>query len=72
MIESLCRSMRYNASGGKSGSAFAKTLDGRFILKYCQRIELKSFLEIAPAYFDYMSKSLFHGLPSVCTYALFV
>ena len=64
-IESLARCMKFDACGGKSGSGFSKTQDDRFILKYVHRVELKFILENAMQYFDYMSRSSFHNLPSV-------
>lgn len=73
-IESLSRCKNWNAKGGKSGSTWAKTLDdryhslmcqasltcNRFVLKQVSRIELDSFIEFAPLYFEYICKSFFH------------
>ncbi|XP_043287999.1 1-phosphatidylinositol 3-phosphate 5-kinase [Venturia canescens] len=53
---SLCRSVQWAARGGKSGSAFCKTRDDRFILKELSRLELQIFLDFAPNYFAYMEK----------------
>jgi len=74
MIESLSRCFKWNASGGKSGSAFLKTrgkivtfpthilvyvcLDDRFIAKELSKPELQAMETFAPAYFDYMSSSV--------------
>lgn len=70
MVESLARCVKWDASGGKSGSAFLKTrglfgsafslfythhnLDDRFIAKELSRPELQTMETFAPAYFDYM------------------
>ena len=46
---------RWQASGGKSNAYFAKTLDGRFIIKSLCRSEKASFLDqIGPKYFQYL------------------
>jgi 1-phosphatidylinositol-3-phosphate 5-kinase len=63
-VESLSRSIKFDSKGGKTKSLFLKTLDERFILKSLSAIETQSFLKFAPDYFDYMSKCLFHNLPS--------
>jgi len=63
-IESLSRCQNWNAKGGKSGSTWAKTLDDRFLLKQVSRVELESFLEFAPLYFEYICKSFFHKVPT--------
>ncbi|KAJ7150253.1 hypothetical protein C8R46DRAFT_1166756 [Mycena filopes] len=44
--------------GGKSGSAFLKTRDDRFIAKELSRPELQTMETFAPAYFDYMSSAV--------------
>ena len=64
-IHSLSESHSWATSGGKSGANFAKTADGRFIAKSISRTELQMFLDCAPAYFEYLSKAFFHGLPTV-------
>ncbi|XP_024937173.1 1-phosphatidylinositol 3-phosphate 5-kinase isoform X2 [Cephus cinctus] len=53
---SLSRSVQWAARGGKSGSAFCKTRDDRFILKEMSRLEMQIFLDFAPNYFSYMEK----------------
>lgn len=74
MIESLARCVKWDASGGKSGSAFLKTRgkfspsmisdftklcqDDRFIAKELSRPELQTMETFAPAYFDYMSSAV--------------
>lgn len=61
-IQSLSRCVKWNSSGGKSGSNFLKTLDTRYILKELSKSELESFVSIAPFYFKYISQSMFHTL----------
>lgn len=63
-IQSLSRCARWNASGGASGSTFFKTLDDRFVVKQMSKAEMEAFLRFAPLYFEYMSQSLFHDLPT--------
>lgn len=63
-VESLSRSFKLDSKGGKSKSVFLQTHDKRFILKSLSAIEVQAFLKFAPDYFDFMSKCLFHGLPS--------
>lgn len=65
MIESLARCLKWDASGGKSGSAFLKTRDGRFIAKELSRQETDSMGKFAPSYFEYMSSALSGGRPSL-------
>ena len=59
-IQSLSQSREWDASGGKSGSTFSQTLDGRYILKYVKWGEMKMFLDTAHSYFDYMCLNVFH------------
>ncbi|KAF9567866.1 hypothetical protein CPC08DRAFT_807848 [Agrocybe pediades] len=65
MVESLSRCIKWNASGGKSGSAFLKTRDDRFIAKELSRPELQTMETFAPAYFDYMSSSIHTNRPTL-------
>ncbi|KAI9773037.1 MAG: 1-phosphatidylinositol-3-phosphate 5-kinase [Geoglossum umbratile] len=65
IVESLSRCVKWDSKGGKSGSVFLKTSDGRFVLKALSPIETQAFLRFAPAYFQLMSEALFHELPSV-------
>ncbi|KAG9038840.1 1-phosphatidylinositol-3-phosphate 5-kinase [Tulasnella sp. JGI-2019a] len=58
MIESLARCVKWDASGGKSGSAFLKSRDNRFIAKELSRSELDAMSKFAPKYFEYMSNSI--------------
>lgn len=64
-IESLSSAATWAASGGKSGASFSRTSDHRFVIKCISRTELQMFLDCAPAYFEYLSKAFFHGLPTV-------
>ncbi|XP_032879488.1 1-phosphatidylinositol 3-phosphate 5-kinase isoform X4 [Amblyraja radiata] len=53
-IRSLSHCVPWQARGGKSGAAFYATEDDRFILKQMPRLEVQSFLEFAPHYFNYI------------------
>jgi len=64
-LRSLSMARPWNAQGGKSGATFLKTLDGRFVVKRIARTELQMFLEYAPAYFEYLSKSFFHDMSTL-------
>ena len=64
-VKSLSASLSFAAVGGKSGASFSKTADDRFIVKSISRTELQMFLDCAPAYFEYLSKAFFHGLPTM-------
>ncbi|SCU98968.1 LADA_0H16490g1_1 [Lachancea dasiensis] len=63
-IQSLSRCVKWDSSGGKSGSAFLKTLDNRFVIKELSHTELDSFIKFAPSYFEYMAQAMFHDLPT--------
>ncbi|SSD58248.1 related to 1-phosphatidylinositol 3-phosphate 5-kinase FAB1 [Saccharomycodes ludwigii] len=63
-IQSLSRCVKWDSSGGKSGSAFLKTLDDRLIIKELSHSELDAFTRFAPNYFQYMSQAMFHDLPT--------
>ncbi|CAE6450888.1 unnamed protein product [Rhizoctonia solani] len=65
MIESLARCVKWDASGGKSGSAFLKTRDERFIAKELSKREVDDMETFAPLYFNYMSSALSEGRPSI-------
>lgn len=64
-IQSLSRCIKWDSLGGKSGSAFLKTLDNRLVIKQLSDSELNSFVRMAPSYFEFMAQALFHDLPSV-------
>lgn len=53
-ISSLSRSQSWHPQGGKSGSAFFRTEDERFVFKQLSRFELESFKKCAPYYCDYV------------------
>lgn len=63
-IQSLSRCIKWDSSGGKSGSAFLKTLDDRFVIKELSHSELDAFIKFSSSYFEYMSQALFHDLPT--------
>ncbi|KAF5332625.1 hypothetical protein D9611_005067 [Ephemerocybe angulata] len=65
IVESLARCVKWKASGGKSGSAFLKTQDDRFIAKELSRAELQTMETFAPAYFDYMSSAVNANRPTL-------
>ncbi|XP_055858683.1 putative 1-phosphatidylinositol 3-phosphate 5-kinase [Episyrphus balteatus] len=56
LARSLCRSVQWEARGGKSGSKFSKTLDDRFVLKEMSPKDIAIFENFAPNYFDYINK----------------
>ncbi|KAE8778076.1 1-phosphatidylinositol-3-phosphate 5-kinase [Hordeum vulgare] len=60
-ISSLSRCKKWNAQGGKSKAFFAKTMDGRFIVKQIMKTEFESFIEFAPDYFKHVNHSLDTG-----------
>ncbi|XP_074643443.1 1-phosphatidylinositol 3-phosphate 5-kinase-like isoform X3 [Tubulanus polymorphus] len=64
-IRSLSRCIHWMARGGKSGSAFCKTKDNRFVLKQMSRLEMQSFVEFAPHYFQYITKAYSDQQPTV-------
>ncbi|KAG8906077.1 1-phosphatidylinositol-3-phosphate 5-kinase [Tulasnella sp. 403] len=65
MLESLARCLKWDASGGKSGSAFLKSRDDRFIAKELSRSELDAMSKFAPKYFDYMSSAISAKRPTL-------
>jgi len=65
IIESLARCVKWDASGGKSGSAFLKTRDDRFIAKELSKSEMEAMATFAPAYLDYMSSAISAGRPTL-------
>lgn len=64
-VQSLSRCIKWDSTGGKSGSSFLKTLDDRFIIKELSHAELDAFVKFAPSYFEYLAQALFHDLPTV-------
>lgn len=57
--------MVWKALGGKSGSSFTKSADGRFVLKQMSRLELQSFVDFAPHYFAYITQAIEEKVRSV-------
>ncbi|KAF8946973.1 1-phosphatidylinositol-3-phosphate 5-kinase [Haplosporangium gracile] len=64
-IQSLARCMKWDTTGGKSGSSFLKTRDDRFIMKQLSKIELEAFIKFAPHYFRYMKEAIYNKQPTV-------
>lgn len=64
-IQSLSRCVKWDSSGGKSGSSFLKTLDDRLVVKQLSPTEFDAFMKFAPSYFEYMAQAFFHDLPTV-------
>ena len=60
-VASMRRCKGWNAQGGKSKALFAKSLDGRLVIKQINRSEFDSFLKFAPEYFKYLYSSLSSG-----------
>ncbi|XP_061042927.1 1-phosphatidylinositol 3-phosphate 5-kinase isoform X4 [Eubalaena glacialis] len=63
-IRSLSHSSPWQARGGKSGAAFYATEDDRFILKQMPRLEVQSFLDFAPHYFNYITNAVQQKKPT--------
>lgn len=55
-VQSLSRCFKWDSRGGKSGSAFLKTRDDRFVVKQLSRTELDGFSKFAPQYFTYLAE----------------
>jgi 1-phosphatidylinositol-3-phosphate 5-kinase len=68
-VQSLARCMKWDTTGGKSGSSFLKTRDDRFIMKQLSKIELEAFIKFAPHYFKYMQDAIFN---KVCFFFMFL
>lgn len=64
-VRSLSRCIRWIARGGKSGSTFCKTTDDRFILKQMSKLEVQSFSDLAPSYFQYINKACLEQKPTL-------
>ena len=64
IVESLSRCVKWNSSGGKSGSAFLKTRDDRFVVKELAPKESEHFLNWAPSYFEYMADCFYRDRPT--------
>ncbi|XP_072336106.1 1-phosphatidylinositol 3-phosphate 5-kinase isoform X2 [Scyliorhinus torazame] len=63
-IRSLSHCLPWQARGGKSGAAFYATEDDRFILKQMPRLEVQSFLDFAPHYFNYITTAVQQKRPT--------
>ncbi|KAK7498568.1 hypothetical protein BaRGS_00010228, partial [Batillaria attramentaria] len=63
-IRSLSRCYPWEARGGKSGSAFCKTNDDRFIMKQMSGMEVESFEKFGPQYFQYITKACSEKRPT--------
>ncbi|KAI8896889.1 hypothetical protein BC833DRAFT_595714 [Globomyces pollinis-pini] len=63
--QSLARCLKWDASGGKSGTFFMKTRDDWLVVKRLSQIEVEALISFSPAYFEYMSQAFFHELPTV-------
>ncbi|XP_078330913.1 1-phosphatidylinositol 3-phosphate 5-kinase-like isoform X6 [Crassostrea virginica] len=63
-IRSLSRCKVWEAKGGKSGSAFCKTHDNRFILKQMSSTEVEIFEKFGFEYFQYISKCYMEQRPT--------
>ncbi|XP_058834896.1 putative 1-phosphatidylinositol 3-phosphate 5-kinase [Topomyia yanbarensis] len=62
---SLCRSVRWEAQGGKSGSKFSKTIDDQFVLKEMSKTDISIFENFAPNYFEYLQQCLAKNQPTL-------
>lgn len=65
-VQSLARCIKWDALGGRSGSAFLKTRDDWLVIKQLSRQEVDALYKFAPAYFEYMSQAV-HRAVSVFT-----
>ena len=64
-LGSLSKSGEWSKNtGGKSKASFYKTFDERFILKDISENEFNMFLDNGLEYFQYISRYLFHKMPS--------
>ncbi len=55
----------WSASGGKSGAAFEKTDDDRFVIKHVKEDEFDMFVDNGAKFFQHMFRVLFEAQPSV-------
>nr|KAJ3421474.1 1-phosphatidylinositol-3-phosphate 5-kinase [Polyrhizophydium stewartii] len=56
-VQSLARCVKWDASGGRSGSSFLKTRDDWLVVKQLSRPEMDALYKFAPEYFDYMTQA---------------
>lgn len=66
-VPSLSRCFKWDSLGGKSGSAFLKTRDDRFVVKQLSRAELDGFSKFAPQYFAYVTDCMDASRPTALT-----
>ncbi|WFD27134.1 1-phosphatidylinositol-3-phosphate 5-kinase [Malassezia nana] len=66
-VLSLSRCVKWDSQGGKSGSAFLKTRDDRFVVKQLSRMELDGFSKFAPQYFAYLADCKAQARPTTLT-----
>jgi len=57
-IRSLRRCKKWNPTGGRSGSAWLKTADERFVLKAISKREIAHFLKAAHEYFNFIATTM--------------
>ena len=57
-ISSLRRCKQWNPTGGRSGTAWLKTADDRFVLKQISRKEMAHFLQAAHQYFTFITTTM--------------
>ena len=67
LVQSLSRCVKWDSQGGKSGSAFLKTRDDRFVVKQLSRTELDGFSKFAPQYFAYLADCKAQARPTTLT-----
>lgn len=67
LVQSLSRCVKWDSQGGKSGSAFLKTRDDRFVVKQLSRTELDGFSKFAPQYFTYLADCKAQARPTTLT-----
>lgn len=67
LVHSLSRCVKWDSQGGKSGSAFLKTRDDRFVVKQLSRTELDGFSKFAPQYFAYLADCKAQARPTTLT-----
>lgn len=63
--QSLARSIRWDATGGKSGTFFMKTRDDWLVIKKLSLVELEALVSFCPKYFEYMAAAASRKLPTV-------
>lgn len=64
-IQSISHCQVWDASGGKSGSSWEKTLDERFVIKKLPKVESEAFISVGPLYFKYLAKAYCFQVPTM-------